>query len=149
MMKLKNEIRNRIIENEKRELQSLLDMYKLHTSAADLDEDSSLSNEDFAQQDQSRESARALKNRINQAKIALDNFINLNHEAKTIVEPGAMVLTNTLNFYIGISASKFEYDGRTFIGLEPSAPIYTVFEGAKKGDKVTFNEHEYHILEVE
>lgn len=147
-MNLKDEIRNLIIENEKRELSGLREMYKIHASAADLDEESSLSNEDFAQQDQNRESAKGMEIRINQAKAALDNFLNLDYSAKTQVEPGALVLTNSLNFYIGISASLFEFDGKRFIGLEPNAPFYQALKGAKVGDEVSFREHKYKIQEI-
>src|SRR5690606_32836603 len=119
-----------------------------HSKAADLDEDTSLSSEDFAQQDQFRESAKGIEVRITQAKAALDNFLNLDHGSKDKVEPGAMVLTDSLNFYIGISASMFEYDGKKFIGLEPNAPVYAAIQDAKKGDSVSFNQHQYEILEI-
>lgn len=147
-MLLKEEIRNQIIENEKNELKGLESMYKTHAAAADLDEESSLSSEDFAQQDQSRESARGLELRIEQAKTALDYFISLDHGSKAEVEPGALVMTGSLNFYIGISATKFEYEDKAFIGLEPDAPIYQAFLNAKVGDEIEFNENKYKILEI-
>lgn len=147
-MELKDKIRELIIENERKELNGLKEMFKTHSKAADLDEDTSLSSEDFAQQDQFRESAKGLEVRITQAKTALDNFLNLDHSPKGKVEPGAMVLTDSLNFYIGISATMFEYDGKKFIGLEPDAPFYAALRDAKKGDEVSYNQHQYKILEI-
>lgn len=148
LMTFKEEIRNLIIENETKELQGLKQMYRTHLAASDLDEESSLSNEDFAQQDQSRDSARGLEIRINQAKAALDNFLNLSFEPKTIIEPGALVLTDSINFYIGISASLFEYKHKKFIGLDTNAPIYKALGGAKAGDEICFNEKTYKISEI-
>jgi len=147
-MDLKEQIRNRIIENEKNELNGLREMHRTHTESADLDEDSSLELDDFAQQDQSRESARSLEARINSAKQALDSFVNLSFLPKSQVEPGALVLTDSLNFYIGISASLFEYEGRKFIGLNTDAPIYAALEGKKAGDEADFNGTIYKILEI-
>lgn len=147
-MELKDKIREMIIENERKELEGLKEMYRIHIKASDLDEDTSLSSEDFAQQDQSRESAKSIEARISQAKAALDHFLNLDHGARDRVEPGALVLTDSLNFYIGISASLFEYQNKRFIGLEPNAPIYAALKDAKAGDEVSFNRHNYKILEV-
>lgn len=147
-MDLKAEIRKRIIENERQELSGLKAMHKTHQKASDLDEDSSLSTEDFAQQDQSRESAIGMEIRINQAKTALDNFIQLDEGPKSKVEPGALVLTDSLNFYIGISASLFEFDGKSYIGLETAAPIYSEIKDAQVGDEVIFKGKKYKILEI-
>lgn len=147
-MDLKEQIRNRIIENEKNELNGLREMHRTHTESADLDEDSSLELDDFAQQDQSRESARSLESRINSAKQALDSFVNISFSPKSQVEPGALVLTDSLNFYIGISASQFEHEDRKFIGIQTDAPIYAALEGKKSGDELDFNEKKYKILKV-
>jgi len=147
-MTLKEEIRNRIIEIEKTDLSGLREMYNTHVNAADLDEESTLDPEDFSQQDQSRESAKSLELRINRAKMALDNFLNLDSGLKSKVEPGALVLTDSLNFFIGITANMFEHEGKKYIGLNTDAPIYTALQGARAGDSVVFNGQEYKILEV-
>ena len=147
-MKLKEEIRRQIIENEEMELKGLKDMHATHTDAADIDEESSLGYEDFAKQDESRESAKQLLIRINGAQEALDNFVSLGFGSKTVVEPGALVLTDSLNFYIGISATMFTYENKSYIGLDVEAPIYSEFNGAKAGDVISFKDQKYKILEV-
>lgn len=147
-MKLKEEIRRQIIENEEMELKGLKDMYATHTDASDIDEETSLGYEDFAKQDESRESANQLRIRINQAQEALDNFVSLSFGAKTEVGPGSLVLTDSLNFYIGISATMFNYKNKTYIGLDVDAPIYSELNGVKAGDEITFKDQKYKILEV-
>lgn len=64
------------------------------------------------------------------------------------IEPGAVVLTDKLNFYISIPLDKIEIDGTTFIGISNRAPIYTAMENKLKGDTFKFNETEYAILDV-
>lgn len=147
-MELKDKIRELIVQNEKNELRGLEDMYAIHAKAADLDEESSLGSEDFAQQDQAREAATGIEIRINQAKLALNVFRGLNHDKKDEVTPGALVLTDSLNFYIGISASLFEYEGKNYIGLEQNAPFYAELQGAKAGDEVVYIDNKYKILEI-
>lgn len=147
-MSLKEEIKNRIIEIEKEELKGLKNMFTTYNQAADLDEESTLDPEDFSQQDQSRESARSLEIRINRAKMALDSFVNLDFGAKSEVEPGALVLTDSINFFIGISATMFEYEGEKYIGINVEAPIYSALQGAKAGDEVEFNNQKYKIKEI-
>ncbi len=147
-MSLKESIKNKIIEIEKEELNGLKKMYNVYAEAADLDEESTLDPEDFSQQDQSRDSAKNLEIRINRTKMALDSFLNLDFGAKTEVEPGALVLTNSLNFFIGITSAMFDFEGKKFIGLNLDAPIYAALQGAKAGDDVVFNGKEYKIQEV-
>lgn len=147
-MTLKDEIRNQIIENERSELKGLKEMHQTYASAADLDEESSLSMEDFAQQDQSRESAKQLEVRIERAKNALNQFINIDAGKKSNVEPGALVMTDSLNFYVGIAATKFNHENKDFIGLDLDAPIYSALQNAKVGETISFNEKEYTIKEI-
>jgi hypothetical protein len=63
-------------------------------------------------------------------------------------EAGALIVTNHLNFFIGVSSEKIEVDGEEIFGISTNAPIYKVMEGKKKGDKFKFNEKEYKIEKV-
>lgn len=147
-MSLKEEIRNQIIEIQKRELKGLQQMLKTYSEAADLDEESTLDPEDFSQQNQNFESADNLSKRITRAKQMLDGFLNLPVEGYDKAEPGALVLTRSLNFYIGISVAQFTYEGKVYFGLNTDAPIYSALEGARAGDDVVFNGQEYKISEI-
>lgn len=147
-MSLKEEIKNKIIEIEHADLNALKEMYNTHASSADLDEESTFGHEDLAHQDQSRESAKSLESRINRQKQMIDSFLNLDFSPKSKVEPGALVLTNSLNFFIGITANMFDYEGKKYIGLNVEAPIYTALQGKKAGDEVEFNGQVYKIEEV-
>ncbi|MFA7445029.1 MAG: hypothetical protein WCY89_03720 [Flavobacteriaceae bacterium] len=146
-MEVKEIIKNQIIKNETADLDALKKMYEIYSGAADLDEESSLGHEDFAKQDESRESARSLKIRINRAQHLLDTFKKLDFSKKTKVEPGALVKTDSLNFMIGIASAIFEYEGQNYIGLNTDAPIYQALQTAKTGDKIAFG-REYQIVAI-
>lgn len=147
-MSLKEIIKNQIIEIEKADLTALKEMYASYVEAADLEDESTPDPEDFSQKTQNQESALGLEVRINRQKQMIDSFLNLDFGPKEKVEPGALVLTETLNFFIGITANMFDFEGKKYIGLNTEAPIYTALQGSKAGDVVEFNGQKYNIKEV-
>lgn len=66
----------------------------------------------------------------------------------SIVEPGAIVMTNHLNFYISVPTDKIVIKEVSFIGISMKSPIYAVMQGKKKGDEFVFNETNYSILDI-
>lgn len=147
-MSLKETIKNRVLEGERADLEALKGMHAIYKGATDLDEESSLGYEDFAKQDESRESARSLETRINRAEELLNVFLQVDFGAKSKVEPGALVITDSLSFLIGIASAAFEHEGKSYIGLNTDAPIYAALEGVESGDEVIFNEKRYKILDI-
>ena len=65
-----------------------------------------------------------------------------------VVEPGAVVVTNKMTFYICVSIEKFEVEGTAFFGMSFMAPLYLAMRGLKKGAAFTYNESHYEILDV-
>ena len=63
----------------------------------------------------------------------------------SIVEPGAVVVTKQLTFYISVSIEEIEVQGKSIFGISTKAPIYAVMRGLEKGAVFKFNETEYHI----
>jgi sorbitol-specific phosphotransferase system component IIA len=66
----------------------------------------------------------------------------------SIVEPGAVVVSDKLTFYICVSIEKIEVQGQPIFGISTKAPIYASMRGLKKGDSFSFNETDYIIKEV-
>lgn len=77
-------------------------------------------------------------------------FLNNLDPLKTsdTVEPGAVVVTNKLTFYISASIERFDVDGNEFFGISVKAPIYAEMAGLKKGAMFKYNETEYEILDI-
>ena len=69
-------------------------------------------------------------------------------KVNSVVEPGAIVVTDQITFFIGISSDKVEIDGATIFGISTKAPIYRSMEGLQKGNSFQFNETNYTIEEV-
>jgi hypothetical protein len=84
------------------------------------------------------------------SKMEMSSLQNLDPSiVNTKVEPGAVVMTNLLNFYISIPIDKIEIDGTTYVGISVKAPIYAVMRDKKKGDEFAFNETEYKIIDLQ
>ena len=83
------------------------------------------------------------------ARQEMEHLKSLDASAEsTKVEPGAVVLTNRMNFFIGVSSEKLTIDGEEIYGISTNAPIYQPMAGLEKGAKFKFNETEYAIEDI-
>jgi transcription elongation GreA/GreB family factor len=64
------------------------------------------------------------------------------------VRPGAVIKTNNRYFIVGLSKSKFEFEGNQYIGISTEAPLYSCMKGKKKGDECNFNGTNFTIQEI-
>ena len=64
------------------------------------------------------------------------------------VEPGALVVTNKLTFYICVSIEEIIVAGKPIFGISIKAPIYAAMRGLEEGATFKFNDTEYHIISV-
>jgi hypothetical protein len=65
-----------------------------------------------------------------------------------IIEPGAVVVTNSRTFYICVSIEDFTVNGTKLFGMSTKAPLYQTMHGLKKGDTFGYNEKSYSIDDV-
>lgn len=82
-----------------------------------------------------------------QAEREFLNSLDPNY-TNTVAEPGALVITNHLVFFIGVSTDKVTVEGEVFYGISTHAPIYKAMQGLGKGKTFSYNEKEYIIEEV-
>lgn len=82
-----------------------------------------------------------------QEELVYLNSINVTGES-SVVEPGAVVITDQITFFIGVSSEKIEVDGEEIIGISTKAPIYAKMIGLKKGSPFQFNETKYLIEDL-
>ena len=65
-----------------------------------------------------------------------------------IIEPGAVVETEKMTFYICVSIEEFEVGGSKLFGISTKAPLYLEMNGLKTGDTFSFNKQTYTIKDV-
>ncbi|GCC52279.1 3-oxoacyl-ACP synthase [Chryseotalea sanaruensis] len=61
---------------------------------------------------------------------------------------GSLVMTNTVHFYIGISAGKVEIGNQSFLTVSAQAPIALTLLKLKQGDSFMFNKLKLSISEI-
>ena len=144
----RREVIQHLIQLKSEEIEALTASQKIFLEGADLDEESTLELDDFAQQNSSNDSAINLQNRINKAINDLENFKELRPELVDEITEGNVVLTDKLNFVIGLSFKDFEWENKKFVGISTEAPIFSALVGKREGDKVEFNGISYTIEEI-
>lgn len=144
----RREIINFLIELKEKEIKALEDSYKIFVDSADLDEESTLELDDFSKQDQSRDSARNVLTRIEKAKENLAKFKNIRPQLVDEITNGNVVLTDKVNFVIGLAFKDFEWKNEKFIGISVEAPIFAELQWKKEGETLVFNQVEYKIKEI-
>ncbi|MBW1619483.1 MULTISPECIES: GreA/GreB family elongation factor [Empedobacter] len=145
---IRKDVIQHLIQLKQDEINALKESERIYTESADLDEESSLELDDFAQQSQSTDSARNLQIRINQATEDLNNFRVLRPELIDEITEGNVVLTDKVNFVIGLSFKDFEWENKKFVGISTQAPIFEALVGKRAGDKIEFNGIKYTIEEI-
>lgn len=144
----RREIINFLIELKEKEIKALEDSYKIFADSADLDEESTLELDDFSKQDQSRDSARNVLTRIEKAKENLAKFKDIRPQLVDEITNGNVVLTDKVNFVIGLAFKDFEWKNKKFIGISVEAPIFAELQWKKEGETLVFNQVEYKIKEI-
>lgn len=115
---------------------------------ADLDEDDTLDPEDFSQQTMAKESQLRLKQQLARVRADMDL---LNQFAKTncdIVEPGALIQTDTDWFLVGISVGGYQGEGFAFRSISADSPAFRELQGKKINDRFSLNSHLFTILGI-
>ena len=145
---IRKEVIQHLIQLKQDEINALKESERIYAEGADLDEESSLELDDFAQQSQSTDAARNLQIRINQATDDLAEFKALRPELVDEITEGNVVLTDKLSFVIGLSFKDFEWENKKFVGISTQATIFDALVGKRAGDKVEFNGINYTIEEI-
>ncbi len=66
----------------------------------------------------------------------------------TIAHLGSIVTTNTMNYFLSISAGLIELDNKQYFAISVSSPIGKLLLGKETGDKVMFNTKEIEIKRI-
>ena len=135
-------------------LQKQEDLIANFNSRIDTLNSDAINNNQSASQSEDRtagnlEIVSALQNELVFAQNELVFLKTLNSAKKNdIVEIGAVVITNKLNFYISVSSEKMTIDNDEIYGISIKAPIYAAMQGLKKGDTFSFNDNKYNIVDI-
>ena len=149
------EFKRKLLEASIKKHQSVID--DLQNSIKEL-----LGNEEIINEDESDMSLQGFKteqiqkaNLIgNQVSFANDEMTLLNNMLPGIedihdeVILGSVVVTDKMNFFVSASIEQFEVEGIKIFGLSTESPLFQDMKGKRKGDKFSFKDQEYKILDL-
>lgn len=84
----------------------------------------------------------------NEEMTLLNNMMPAIEDIHDEVSLGSVVVTDKMNFFVSASIEKFEVDRIEMFGLSTESPLYQEMKGKGKGDKFSFKDQEYRILDL-
>lgn len=94
------------------------------------------------------EKSYQLEKQVLEHKRYLEIIESISFDPMTEVDLGAVVKVNDKYFIVATAEPKFQFDGKTFMGISVGAPIYNLLRGKKVGDEFVFNGKTFKINEV-
>lgn len=116
-----------------------------HESAAELDQDSSLSIDDISQADAAGDLTALFEENAAKQNADVAAISGLDVSAKSAVEPGAIVGFDGSRYVVGVVSDAVDVDGVTYEGISEDSPMYAVIAGLALGDSFRFRDDDHTI----
>lgn len=144
----RKDIINKIIEEQKKVIESLENSVERYRTASDIDEESTHDPEDFSRQTEAKDMQLRYEKMLNNAEIEL-NFLeketDLSHE---IIENGSIIETEKNFYFVGISVPVISADKKQIISFSEDAPIFQNMKGKKTGNEVKIGDNKEVISSI-
>ena len=144
----KQSIKNFLLEKQSRLVTELKEQTQTIHTMVDIDESDTIDPEDYSHQYESQEMEQMLAVQLNRAERGLEVLASLDITPKTKVETGAIIQTDSLNFFIGYPTIPFDMEGKRYVGISAGSPIYTLMNGKRKGESFQYAGTSYNITNI-
>ena len=141
-------IKNFLLDKQSTLVAELKEQTQTIHTMVDIDESDTVDPEDFSHQYESQEMEQMLKVQRNRAERGLEVLASLDISPKNKVETGAIIETDSLNFFIGYPTIPFDMEGKRYVGISAGSPIYTLMSGKRKGDSFQYAGTSYNIINI-
>ena len=141
----KHAIRQKMMALEEAELATAVSHYESFLKDARLDEGETHDVAEIADAREAADLAAAFDHPIHTHHAKIDAIENAKFELKDAVEPGAVVSFNGRNFVVLVSTARFECEGKTYMGISTSSPIYKAMAGLSEGEHFTHNGRDFRL----
>ena len=145
---MKEEIIQHLVEQQRQVIKDLQTEIKDRQKAADIDEDDTIDDDDFAQQEVNKDFVRRIRDQVD---VAMDDLATLKtyvHRKSEQLEPGALIDTENFYILVGVSVQNDTYNDKKVICMSEEAPAYQANEGKKKGDTLSLGNNEVKIKDI-
>lgn len=104
--------------------------------------------DDHSHQIANEEMTELLDRQVSEHKEHLNQIKHITFAPTNTIDLGAVAKVNGKYFVIAVAEPKFEFEGKEFMGISVSAPIYNELRGKKAGEEFIFNKQNFKIEEV-
>lgn len=104
--------------------------------------------DDHSHQIANEEMTEIFDRQITEHREHLNQIKHLSFAPTDEIVLGAVVKINGKYFVVAVAEPKFEFEGKEFMGISVSAPIYNQLRGKKAGNEFIFNKKKFKIEEV-
>ena len=144
----KNKLKQALIKLEKHHIDEAEMKYEEFLTGNLLDNTEVVDHDDQSHHRQSIEISDGLDEQAHVHEHHLETINKISFEPTDIIQPGAVVSVNGRCMIIAVPKAQFNIDGRDFLGISTSAPIYNQLKGKKAGNEFKFNNIKFKIEAV-
>lgn len=144
----RKDIINKIIEEQKKVIESLESSVERYRIASDIDEESTHDPEDFSRQTEAKDMQLRYEKMLRNAESEmsfLQKETELSHEA---TENGSIIETEQNFYFVGISVPMIKLKEKQIISFSEDAPIFQSMKGKKVGDEVKIGDNKEVISSI-
>ena len=144
----KKVIVDHLMSLEEQELATAQAHYNAFLKESQLDDREGHDKDDIAASRENADLAAAFDAPVHAHHAKIDVIENTDFKVTDVVRPGAVVKFNNRRFVVCVSTTRFEVDGKTYMGISTQSPIYLAMAGLQAGDVFTHNGIEFEVQEV-
>lgn len=144
----KKAIIDRLMSLEEQELATAQAHYEAYLKDSQLDDREGHDKDDIAASRENADLAAAFDAPVHAHHAKIDVIENTDFSVTDTVQPGAVVKFNNRRFVVCVSTTRFEVDGKTYMGISTQSPIYLAMTGLQEGDVFTHNGTEFEVEEI-
>ncbi len=144
----KKAIIDHLMSLEEQELATAQAHYDAFLKDAQLDDREGHDKDDIAASRENADLAAAFDAPVHAHHAKIDVIENTDFSLTDTVQPGAVIKFNNRRFVVCVSTTRFEVDGKTYMGISTQSPIYLAMVGLQKGDVFTHNGTDFEVQDV-
>ncbi len=144
----KKAIVDKLMSLEAQELATAQAHYDAFLKDAQLDDREAHDKDDIAASRENADLAAAFDAPVHAHHAKIDVIENTNFGLTDTVQPGAVIKFNNRRFVVCVSTTRFDVDGKTYMGISTQSPIYLAMVGLQAGDVFTHNGAEFEVQDV-
>lgn len=130
------------------ELAQATKKYAQFLGSARLDRSETIESDEQAQAEAAADLAEAFDDQVHGYQDKIARLCQIDFGPRAEVSEGAAIELGDRHLVVAVSTGAFECEGKSFVGISTTAPIFAAMEGKRAGESCTLNGRELVIGEI-